>query len=246
VSLRVLIVDDEPLARARLRELLAAQPDLVVAGEAADGDSAIAACQRGPVDLVLLDIRMPGRDGVDTAAQLALLQPPPAVVFLTAGDDRALEAFETGAVDYLLKPVRGERLAQALARARRLRAGPADAGPGTGGARRQFVVRRAGGLRLVPVEDVRCLRAEDKYVCLLTGDGEFLIEESLAAIEREFGDRFIRIHRNCLVAAAHLRGLERAGDGSERVRIDGLRETLEVSRRNLPALRARLLRDATG
>jgi two-component system response regulator AlgR len=239
VSLRVLIVDDEPLARARLRELLAGQPDLVVVGEAGDGDSAIAACGREPVDLVLLDIRMPGRDGVDTATQLALLQPPPVVVFLTAGDDRALEAFETGAVDYLLKPVRGERLAQALARARRVRGTEADAGAG----RRQFVVRRAGGLRLVPVEDVLCLRAEDKYVCLLTGHGEYLIEESLAAIEREFGERFIRIHRNCLVAAARLRGLERAGDG-ERVRIDGLDEALEVSRRNLPALRARLLRDA--
>jgi two-component system response regulator AlgR len=240
MNLRVLIVDDEPLARARLRELLATQPDLVIAGEAADGDSAIAACGREPVDLVLLDIRMPGRDGVDTATQLALLQPPPVVVFLTAGDDRALEAFETGAVDYLLKPVRGERLALALARARRVRGIDADPGPG----RRQFVVRRAGGLRLVPVEDVLSLRAEDKYVCLLTSHGEYLIEESLAAIEREFGERFIRIHRNCLVAAARLRGLERAGDGSERVRVDGLAEALEVSRRNLPALRARLLRDA--
>lgn len=242
MSLRVLIVDDEPLARARLRSMLETLPDVAVAGEAEDGDAALAACRTEPPDLVLLDIRMPGRDGLATAAGLALLPRPPAVVFLTAYDDCAIEAFERGAVDYLLKPVRVERLVQALARARRWRPDDSDA-DATVGARRQFAVRRASTVRLVEVDDVLCLRAEDKYVCLVTGDGEFLIEESLATIEREFGDRFLRIHRNCLVSADRLRGLERTSDGGDCVRVDGLVRPLEVSRRNLATVRQRLLRN---
>lgn len=239
--MKVLIVDDEPLARARLRELLAVHADVVIIADVGDGQTAITACRGAPIDLVLLDIRMPGIDGLETAKQLATLPQPPVVVFLTAYDDRALDAFETGAVDYLLKPVRAERLAQALERARRIastHAAEVAAEP----ARRHFRVRRAGALRLVPVEDVLCLRAEDKYVCLVTAEGEHLIEESLTAIEREFGERFLRIHRNCLVASTRIRGLERGGDGSERVRLDRLPDTLEVSRRNLPGVRARLSR----
>ncbi len=239
--MKVLIVDDEPLARERLRELLAGIDDVQVVADVGDGQAAIEHCRQQTVDVVLLDIRMPGIDGLQTAQQLARLPRPPVVVFLTAYDDRALDAFDTGAVDYLLKPVRGERLRQALERARRIVAAlpmpvDTDAEP----LRRQFRVRRAGSVRLVPVDDVLCLRAEDKYVCLVTADGEHLIEESLTAIEREFGERFLRIHRNCLVAAEHIRALERAADGSDRLRMDGLADTLEVSRRNLPAVRARL------
>lgn len=239
--LNLLIVDDEPLARTRLRELLAGIDDVQVIADVGDGQAAIEHCRQQAVDVVLLDIRMPGIDGLQTAQHLARLPRPPVVVFLTAYDDRALDAFDSGAVDYLLKPVRGERLRQALERARRIVAAspmPDDVEP----LRRQFRVRRAGSVRLVPVDDVLCLRAEDKYVCLVTADGEHLIEESLTAIEREFGERFLRIHRNCLVAAEHIRALERAADGSDRLRMDGLADTLEVSRRNLPVVRAHLAR----
>lgn len=239
--LNLLIVDDEPLARARLRELLATIDGVQVVDEAADGDSAIEQCRRHIVDVVLLDIRMPGIDGLDTARQLAGLARVPVVVFLTAYDDRALDAFDNGAVDYLLKPVRAERLRQALERARRI-VPPRDAGASTEPARKHFCVRRAGSVRLVSVDQVLCLRAEDKYVCLITAEGEHLIEESLTAIEREFGERFLRIHRNCLVAGSRIRALERAADGSERLRLDGMADTLEVSRRNLPAVRAYLVR----
>jgi two-component system response regulator AlgR len=239
--LSVLIVDDEPLARARLRELLARQDGVEVAAEAGDGDTAIERCRQDGVDIVLLDIRMPGIDGLQTAQALAQLPRPPVVVFLTAYDDRALDAFDTGAVDYLLKPVRVERLQQALERARRLVSADSTS-ERSEPARKQFRVRLAGSVRLVPVSDVVCLRAEDKYVCLLTGDGEHLIEESLTAIEREFGPRFLRIHRSCLVAVDRIRALERDADGSERLRLDGLDATLEVSRRNLPAVRAHLAR----
>lgn len=230
--LRVLVVDDEPTARQRLCGLLADCPGIELAGEVADGEAALLRCAAGGVDLVLLDIRMPGLDGMATAQRLAALAAAPEVVFLTACDDRALEAFESGALDYLLKPVRRERLQQALQRVRRRRPAVAPA------ARRHFSVRRAGAMLRVPVDAVLALRAEDKYVCLVTADGEHLIEESLAAIEREFGERFLRIHRNCLVAARHLAGLVRQPDGSDRARVDGLAHDLEISRRNLPAVRA--------
>lgn len=243
MSPRVLLVDDEPLARQRVRELLAGIEGYVCQAEADSGEAALATCADGGIDIVLLDLRMPGLDGLETARRLARLPVPPAIVFLTACDDRAIEALDAGAADYLLKPVRRERLAQALTRARRLNPVPAQGAAETEGPRRHFPVRRAGNLRLVPVDQVRCLRAEDKYVCLLCSDGEeHLIEESLVAIEREFGQRFLRIHRNCLVATAHIRGLERGRDGVERVRVDDLDQPLEVSRRNLAAVRAHLLR----
>ncbi len=237
MTLRVLIVDDEPHARQRLRQLLAARDDVLVLAEAGSGAQALAACQAQPVDVVLLDIRMPGMDGLATAQALAQLQPAPVVVFLTAADDRAIEAFEAGAADYLLKPVRGERLAAALDRARRLLR-PAAARSHE--ERQHFIERRLGEVVLVPVDSVLALRAEDKYVCLTTATGEHLIEESLVAVEREFGPRFLRIHRNCLVAAGQVRALARI-DGRDHVRVAGLDQPLEVSRRNLAAVRGHLL-----
>lgn len=245
MSLRVLIVDDEPLARERLQQLLAELDGIFVAGEAGDGSAAIERCAGGEIDLALLDIRMPGIDGIETARHLATLTRPPAIVFLTAYDDRAVDAFEAGAVDYLLKPVRRERLQQALTRARRLRPADLAAAGMAEGPRQHFLERRAGGVRLVAVADVLCLRAEDKYVRLQTAASEHLIEDSLVTIEREFGERFLRIHRNCLVAADRVHALERS-DGQDLVRINGLAEPLEVSRRNLATVREHLLRSARG
>jgi len=177
--LRVLIVDDEPLARARLRGLLEARADVQVAGEAADGQAALDACARLHPDLVLLDIAMPGIDGLDTARHLATLQPPPAVVFCTAYDEHALSAFEARALDYLVKPVRGERLEAALDKVRTFLAGRShqrDDAPHAQ-ARTHLCARLRGSLRMIPVDDIRYLQADEKYVAVHHARGEDLIEE---------------------------------------------------------------------
>lgn len=240
--MKVLLVDDEALARERLRRLLTELPDVSVCGEAGDGRSALALCAELQADVVLLDIRMPGMDGLEAARHLAGLPDPPAVIFTTAFGDHALEAFEACAVDYLLKPIRAERLAAALGNARRLtraQAAQIDA-DGGGGARNHICVRVRGNLQLIPVADIRFFRADNKYVTARTGDAEYLLEESLKALEDEFGARFVRIHRNALVAAAFIVGLEKNAEGQCMVALAGVNERLEVSRRHQPELRARL------
>lgn len=236
--LRVLIVDDEPLARARLRALLADIGDVEVVGEAADGVSALEAIGRERPDVVLLDIRMPGMDGLEVARHLGDDADAPAVIFVTAYDDHALAAFEARAIDYLLKPVREERLAAALDRARQWigsRARPPLPEPGR--SRTHLCARVRGNLKLVPVEDVLYLLADAKYVEVHHSGGSVLIEDSLVSLEQEFGERFIRIHRNCLVAARAIAGLEKRSDGETVVTLRGVEAALEVSRRNLPNVR---------
>ncbi|MFN3703628.1 LytR/AlgR family response regulator transcription factor [Thermomonas sp.] len=241
-ALRVLIVDDEPLARARLRALLEAQPGVDVAGEAGDGEAALAACTAQRPDLVLLDIRMPGIDGLETARRLGALQPTPAIVFCTAFDAHALSAFEAQALDYLVKPVRGERLAEALAKVRTFLTGRArqqhDAAPGQ--PRNQLCARLRGSLRLIPVEDIHYLQAEEKYVVVRHARGEDLIEESLKSLETEFGERFVRIHRNCLVARDQIVELRRGLDGHVQAVLRDVPQPLDVSRRCLTQLRETL------
>ena len=238
-----LIVDDEPLARERLRRLLEDFDGVWVCGEAGDGREALRLVERHGPDLVLLDIRMPGMDGIETARHLCRLVQPPAVVFTTAYGEHALEAFEAQAVDYLLKPVHPERLARALARARRLVPEALDALHGdTPAPRTHLCARVRGGLRLMPVDEVLCLQAEHKYVTARSAADSLLIEDSLKSLEAEFGDRFVRIHRNALVAVDAVRGLEKTADGRTCVVLEGLELRLEVSRRLLPALR-RLLRE---
>ena len=241
-ALRVLIVDDEPLARARLRALLDAQPGVQVAGEAGDGEAALAACADHAPDLILLDIAMPGIDGLETARHLATLQPRPAIVFCTAYDAHALSAFEAQALDYLVKPVRGERLAEALDKVRTFLAGRAqqqDATP-QGQPRSHLCARLRGSLRLIPVEDIRYLQADEKYVVVHHARGEDLIEESLKSLEVEFGSRFIRIHRNCLVARDEIVELHRAPDGQVHAVLRNVTAPLEISRRCLTQLREAL------
>ena len=236
--MRIVIADDEPLARSRLRELLDSQDGVEVVAEADDGRAALHACAEHHPDLVLLDIAMPGIDGLEAARHLAAFEPRPAVVFCTAFDAHALSAFDAQAIDYLVKPVRPERLAAALERVRTFAAGREHAGSaGHGKSRTHLCARMRGSLRLIPVEDVHYLQAEEKYVVVHHARGEDLIEESLKSLEEEFGDRFVRIHRNCLVALARLAGLDRAPDGRVLARIEGIAAPLEVSRRNLPALR---------
>jgi len=250
-SLRVFLVDDEQPARARMREVLgdlAAELPNVVVGEAATGQEALGTLPAAAPDVVLVDIHMPQMSGMEFARHLAILDAPPAVVFVTAHDQYAIEAFEVNALDYLLKPVRAARLAGALAKAR-----------ATGGVRREAVDRAAvqagqvprrffsigerGKILLVSVADVVYLKAELKYVTVRTPDREHLLEEALTGLEQEFAGIFVRIHRSCLVARRRIRGFERVtdedGEGAGwAVILDGVAEKLPVSRRQWPAVKA--------
>jgi two-component system response regulator AlgR len=247
-ALRIYIADDEVPARARLKELLAdigAQMPTIVVGEAGNGLEVIEALPASGAQLLLLDIQMPGMGGLELARHLAALESAPAIVFVTAHDQHALEAFELNALDYLMKPVRAERLAVALAKARRAGPPPRERlARAASGAREYFSVAERNRIVLVPVSEVVYLKAELKYVTLRTRAAEHLIEEPLVAIEREFAQRFVRVHRNCLVARAAIRGFERSR-GSESggeephwtVVLDGIAERLPVSRRQWPAVK---------
>jgi len=240
----ILVVDDEPLARERLLRLLGSlQPDAKCA-EAASGQEALQlVASQGP-ELVLLDIRMPGMDGIEVATHLDALDNPPAIVFCTAFDEYALQALQHQAVAYLLKPVREAELARALAAAGRvnrmqlasLREGQPDS------SRSHVCSQTHRGLETMPIDDVRSFMAEQKYVVARGIDREILLQESLKELEREFAPRFIRVHRNALVSCEHLAGLHREEDGSWSVELQGLAGRTTVSRRHVAAVR-KLLRN---
>ena len=238
--MKVVIADDEPLARERLRVLLAQLPGIEIVAEVGDGRSALEACAAHDPALVLLDIAMPGIDGLEVARHLSAFEPRPAIVFCTAYDAHALKAFEAAAVDYLVKPVRPERLQAAVERARTFTAGR-EAGAGTEGPRDKrrthLCARLRGSLRLIPVEDIRYLQADEKYVVVHHARGEDLVEESLKSLEDEFGDRFVRIHRNCLVARHELVELRRDLEGHVHAVLRHGDRPLEVSRRCVSQLR---------
>jgi two-component system response regulator AlgR len=244
--LSVLIVDDEQPARERLQRLVEELPGCDVAGVCANGADALPLVGKLKPSVVLLDIRMPGMTGIEVARHLGALENPPAIVFTTAYDEYALEAFESQAIGYLLKPVRAERLAQALKQASRLRA-PQLLGLGTPAApvaaRQHVAVRVRDELKLIPVKDIRYFRADQKYVTVRHGRGEDLIDESLKQLEEEFARDFVRAHRSVLVAIAHVEALERVGeDEGYALRLRGEAEPLAVSRRQLAELRKRLAR----
>jgi two-component system, LytTR family, response regulator AlgR len=233
--LRVLIVDDEPPARERLRRLLEVIPDVVVAGEAANGREALELCASLDPDVVLLDVRMPGMDGIEAARHLGALDDPPAVIFTTAYDEHAVEAFEAQAVGYLLKPVRQEKLARALHHAARVLgtqlARVAEQSQ-LGRRRVQICARLGEQLRLIPLDDVYYFMAGQKYVTVRHRGGSDLIDEPLRALAVEFAPEFVRVHRNALVAVRAVSALERDGDGHYLVRLRDCEETLPVSRRH--------------
>ncbi|GAB4122666.1 MAG: LytTR family DNA-binding domain-containing protein [Rubrivivax sp.] len=241
--LRVLLVDDEPLARARLRRLVAecADPRAEVAGEAGDARSALAALAQEAFDVVLLDIHMPGDDGLTLARTLRARDGAPAVVFVTAHADHALAAFEVDALDYLTKPVRAERLAAALRKVRRVQAAVAPATTPTTTEPAALRVQERGRTELVPVDEVLYLKAELKYLTVRTATRSFILDGSLAELETRLARHFVRIHRNALVARRALRALERAHDAEHGelwwVRLAGIDERLQVSRRQLAAVR---------
>ncbi|MDQ0009334.1 two-component system response regulator AlgR [Luteibacter jiangsuensis] len=229
--MRVLIADDEPLARMRLRTLLARRQDVTVVGEVADGDALLEACAQLKPDLVLLDIEMPGLTGTLAAKRLAGLSAPPQVIFCTAYEQHALSAFDLGATDYLLKPVRAERLDEAMERAMARRQ-PAHAERGT------WLRARHGADEVrVALDEVLYLLADEKYVAVHHRGGMWLIDESLRQLEAAHGERLVRLHRNCLVPRERLLGLKTLADGRVLARLAGTEVTPEVSRRNLPAIR---------
>jgi len=248
LALRVFIVDDEPPARNRLRDLLhdcSDQLALEVVGEAGNGQEALNKLMETPVDVVLLDIRMPQMDGIELAQHLNKLPKPllgvakwpPVIIFTTAYDAYAIKAFELHAIDYLLKPIRLGRLFEALTRAREAVPVQTEVLRELLPEPRKFLsIHERGKIHLVPIEQVLFLRAELKYITVRTTEREYLLEESLTALEKEFATRFVRVHRNCLVAKEAIEGFEKSGgeegEGSGwMVKLKGLDELLAISRR---------------
>lgn len=243
--MKVLIVDDEPLARARLRRQLVELPTIEVIGEAENGEQALNACDNLRPQVVLMDIRMPGLDGLSAALKLAQKPASPAVIFCTAYDDYAVEAFDANAVGYLLKPVSQEKLAAALQKAERLSASqlnalkpvaeqPANEQPV---ARAHITAKSRRGMEIIPLSEVRYFIADHKYVTVYHRFGEVLIDDTLKDLEEEFGDKLLRVHRNALVVVEHVQGLERVGMGQYRVNLANIEHGPIVSRRHLSDVR---------
>lgn len=241
--LKALIVDDESLARARLRTLLeqCPLPPVQVEGEAANAAQALAVLARQPVDVVLLDIRMPGQDGMALARRLSTMAEPPCIVFVTAHAEHALQAFEIEAVDYVTKPVRLSRLVMALQKVERRTRGAVPMPAGAGSSASFLTVQDRGRTERVPLGEVVYLKAELKYITLRTAGRSLILDGALSELEERHGAYFLRIHRNALVARSRVRALEKHYDDEEgegwAVRMDGVDEVLAVSRRQLAAVR---------
>lgn len=241
MSLKVLVVDDEALARLRLRTLLGdcVAPAAVVGAEAADAVQAMTALQREHFDVVLLDIRMPGVDGIKLARALAALPKPPAIVFVTAHSEHAVEAFEVEAVDYLTKPVRLDRLQQALLKAERQTQLERVLLPDSPD--QVLIIQDRGRTERVPLAEVLYFKAELKYITVRTASRSYILDGSLSELEERHAAQFMRIHRNALIARRAVRALERHFDPEEgegwAVRLNGIDDLLVVSRRQLSAVR---------
>ena len=238
--MKILVVDDEKLARDRLVRILERMEGYSVVGEAGHGLEAVEQAQALAPDVILLDIRMPGMDGLEAARHISQMDSPPAVIFCTAFEEHAIEAFDVQAVGYLLKPVRSADLEDALSRARRANRAQltalVDEDVGSD-SRTHISARTRRGIELVPVDEVRYFQADQKYVTVRWPDGELLIDDTLRQLEGEFGERFIRIHRNAIVAVKFLEGLERDAQGHYQVRLRGIDDRLDVSRRHVAGLR---------
>jgi two-component system, LytTR family, response regulator AlgR len=241
MTLKVLIVDDETLARARLRTLLGdcTQPVALVGGEAANAVQAVELLRRDSFDVALLDIHMPGADGLQLAQTLQTLANPPAVVFVTAHAEHAVQAFELEAVDYLTKPVRLERLQASLQKVERaltVRRGQTAESP-----EEVLIIQDRGRTERVPLAEVLYFKAELKYVTVRTAARSYILDGSLSELEDRHAGQFMRVHRNALVARRAVRALEKHFDPEEgegwAVRLNGIDELLAVSRRQLSAVR---------
>ncbi len=238
--MKILIVDDEPLARQRLKLIVTELQLGECCAEGSNGEQAVLLCQQHTPDVVLLDIRMPGMDGIEAAQHIMKLDAPPAIIFTTAYDEYALTAFDAHAVDYLLKPIRKERLQDALESAKRLSKAQLEKInlQDQETQRRQHISARLGDeLRLIDINDILYLLAEHKYVTVRYTQGTVLIEESLRSLEEEFEDVFLRVHRNALVARKSIAALDKLKGGGHQIKLLGADDTLEVSRRHLPTVR---------
>ena len=245
MTLQVLVVDDEPLARSRLRTLLGdcTAPSARVGGEAANATQAMELLRRNPFDAILLDIRMPGADGLALAQAMRMLANPPAIIFVTAHAEHAVEAFELEAADYLTKPVRLERLQMALLKVER--SSVALRGIQPEAQLEALVIQDRGRTERVPLTEVLYFKAELKYVTVRTAARSYILDASLSELEDRYAAQFMRVHRNALVARNALRALEKHDDPEEgevwAVRLNGIEEQLSVSRRQLSAVRDALV-----
>lgn len=241
MTYQVLLVDDEPLARERLKRLLTEHSNFRWVAEASDGESALEWLKQNPVDLVLLDIQMPGMNGLQMADAMRSLERAPLVIFCTAYDEHALQAFRVKAIDYLLKPIAKDELSTALSRAADWLDQHGDVEQISSG-RTHLSARTHQGMQLIPLVQVRCFMADQKYVNVLHQEGQTLIDDSLKQLEEEFADDFIRVHRNALVARHAIDRLEAQEEGGHRVYLKGMDDGISVSRRHLPGVRRAMKR----
>ncbi|MES2013415.1 MAG: response regulator transcription factor [Pseudomonadota bacterium] len=260
-TLKILIADDEAPARNRLRELLSDISNINIVAEAKNGKEALDFAGEYQPDIVLLDIRMPVMDGIEAAQHLHKMTKPPAVIFTTAFDSYAMQAFDISAIDYLLKPIRFERLQTAINKARALLPSQLEALAPLHSQRTHLSITERGRILIIPIIDIIYLRAELKYITVRTAEREYLLEESLTHLEHEFGNIFIRLHRNCLVAQTYILGYEKRNienddesdaqnekipndkNGNEKhwvALLKGIPETVAVSRRQQHLIRSRM------
>ena len=240
IPMKILIVDDEKLARERLVSLLFELDNHFSISQAEHGVDALSLISNESPELVLLDIRMPIMDGLEVAHHLAGLESPPAIIFTTAYQDYALDAFDAHAIDYLMKPIRKERLQQALGRARalnRINVSELREKDDSKYSRSHLSATVQGNLQIIPVEQIHYLKADQKYVAAVWPGGELLIDDSLKSLEKEFASRFIRIHRNALVSLKHIKELDKDEDGNPCIKLQGIELPLPVSRRHASNVR---------
>lgn len=241
--MKVLIVDDEPLARQRLNRFLDTLDNVSEIYEAVNGIDAIDQVNRYLPDLLLLDIRMPGMSGLEVAQHVSSMNEPPAIIFCSAFEEHALEAFKVHAIDYLLKPVRLTDLENSIKKARkinRLQAARLVETETPGATRSHLTINSHRGLELIALDDVLYFKAEQKYVQIKTTEHEYLLDEPLKQLEEEFPQHFIRIHRNALIAKKQIARISKDQSGQAFIWLHGLEESLAISRRHLSQVRKAL------
>ncbi|MBX2858108.1 MAG: LytTR family DNA-binding domain-containing protein [Cellvibrionaceae bacterium] len=238
--MHLLIVDDEPLARQRLLRMVEQLDGCEVVGEAGNGEEAIRRIEEVDPDIVLMDVRMPGTDGLSAAHNISQMEAPPALIFCTAYDEYALEAFETLAVGYLLKPVAADTLAAVIDKAKKttkLQNKSLATPPQPQDVRKNIVSKTRQGMELISIESIYCFLADQKYVTVVHSDGETLIDDTLKELEQEFSTRFIRVHRNALVAVNKIEGMKRVGNSQFEIQLKGTEFRPSVSRRHIAGVR---------
>lgn len=240
--MKVLIVDDEKLARERLARMVDTLENYEAVDESSSGEDAVRKASELEPDIVLLDIRMPGTDGLSAADKMARLPSPPAVIFCTAYGEHAIEAFDVNAAGYLMKPVRRDALVDALSKIGRVNKIQRQCVTGEGSqaqnqSRTHISAKTRRGIELIPLNEVRFFQADHKYVTVRHENGELLIDDTLRDLEQEFSDKVVRIHRNALVMMDYLEGLERDSHGQYQVKLKDIQDRLDVSRRHVSGLR---------